>query len=108
MTDGSRTILISGASGYIGTELTAQLRRAGYRVTRLVRRPVRAADERRWDPYSGDLDPAVIDGTDAVINLSGANLARLPWTHPYKRKILHSRRSTTRTLARAISSAANP
>jgi uncharacterized protein (TIGR01777 family) len=108
MNDGSRTIVISGASGYIGTEVVAQLREDGHRVTKLVRRPARAADERSWDPYSGDLDPAIIDWADAVINLSGANLARLPWTHPYKRTILNSRRSATHTLARAISSAARP
>jgi uncharacterized protein (TIGR01777 family) len=108
MNDGSRTILVSGASGYIGTELVAQLRQAGHRVTRLVRRPARVADEKSWDPYSGTLDPAIIDGTDAVINLSGASLARLPWTHSYKRTILESRRSATRTLARAIASAAIP
>jgi uncharacterized protein (TIGR01777 family) len=108
MNEASRTIVISGASGYIGTELTTQLRQAGHRVVELVRRPVRSPDERSWDPYSGHLDPAIIDQADAVINLSGASLARLPWTHPYKRTILDSRVSATRTLAAAISSAASP
>lgn len=108
MSDGSRTIVISGASGYIGRELTAQLRGAGHGVIRLVRGPARSVDERSWDPYSGGLDPETVGEADAVINLSGASLARLPWTHPYKRTILESRRSATRTLVRAIVSAASP
>lgn len=103
-----RTVVIAGASGFIGTELALQLRRAGHSVIRLVRRPVRAADERSWDPRAGALDPTVVDEANVVVNLSGASLSRLPWTHPYKRTILDSRLSATRTLAETIIRSANP
>ena len=104
----TRTVVISGESGFIGTELSTQLRQAGHRVIRLVRRPAGAADERSWDPQAGVIDAAVIDEADAVINLSGASLSRIPWTHPYKRTMLNSRLSATRTLARAIIDSAHP
>lgn len=104
----SLAVVVAGASGFVGTELVAQLRAAGHTVTRLVRRPARAQDEHEWNPTSGALDPSVLDAADAVVNLSGASLTRLPWTHPYKRRILESRVSATRTLTDAIVRAANP
>ncbi len=108
MDGSSRRVLIAGASGFIGTELMSQLRASGHTVVRLVRRPEQAPDERSWNPEAGGLDPVVIDEADAVVNLSGASLSRLPWTHPYKRKILESRIAATRTLTDAITRAAEP
>ncbi len=104
---GSR-ILVSGASGLVGTELTRHLEGAGHTVVRLVRRSARSANESEWDPTAGTIDRSVIDTVDAVINLSGASTGRLPWTNAYKREILSSRIGTTETLAHAIASSAAP
>ena len=95
-------VLIAGASGLIGTELCRQLDSAGHTVVRLVRRPPRGRSEVRWDPAALRLDPAVFDGVDAVVNLSGASLARLPWTKAYRREVLESRVQATRTLTDAM------
>jgi uncharacterized protein (TIGR01777 family) len=101
-------VLISGASGLVGTELSRQLGAAGHTVVRLVRRPSRSAAEVRWDPATLSLDPAAFDGIDAVVNLSGASIGRLPWTKAYRRQIMESRVQATRTLTDAMRRAATP
>ena len=101
-------VLVSGASGLIGTELTRQLEVAGHTVLRLVRRPPRSRSEVRWDPATLTLDPAVFDGVDAVINLSGASIGRLPWTKSYRRQIMESRVQSVRTLTDAMRQAGTP
>jgi uncharacterized protein len=101
-------IVVGGASGYVGTELLHQLGAAGHTVVRLVRREAQGPSESQWNPANGEIDDAVIDGADAVINLSGASLAKLPWTPSYRRELLSSRVQATSTLAAAISAAATP
>ena len=101
-------VLVSGASGFIGSQLTALLRSDGHEVHRLVRRPTSAADEHEWDPSAGRLDVALIDSVDAVINLSGAGLEHLPWTAGYRKQIVDSRLSTTSTIADAIGRSSTP
>ncbi|MCS5714996.1 TIGR01777 family oxidoreductase [Herbiconiux sp. CPCC 205716] len=103
-----KTVLIAGGSGFIGTELTRQLRAEGHTVLILVRRPARTPTERSWDPEARWIPTAVIDGVDAVVNLSGASISKLPWTLPYKREILQSRVLATGTLVDAIARAENP
>jgi uncharacterized protein (TIGR01777 family) len=95
-------VLVSGASGLVGTELCRQLQAAGHSVVRLVRRPARSSSEIRWDPATLSLDPAAFDGVDAVVNLSGASIGRLPWTKGYRRQIMESRVQATRTLTDAM------
>jgi len=101
-------VLVSGASGLIGTELCAQLGAAGHTVARLVRRDPRGADEFRWNPAALSMDESALDHVDAVINLSGASIARLPWTKAYRREILDSRVQATRTLTDAMGRQATP
>src|SRR5680860_301384 len=101
-------VLISGASGLIGSELSLQLGVAGHDVRRLVRREATRPGEFRWDPAALSLDPAALDGVDAVVNLSGASLARLPWTPGYRKEILRSRVQATRTLTDALQRSAAP
>ena len=101
-------VLVSGASGLIGTELCAQLGAAGHTVVRLVRRDPRGADEFRWNPAALSMDESALDHVDAVINLSGASIARLPWTKAYRREILDSRVQATRTLTDAMGRQATP
>ncbi|HVO10261.1 MAG TPA: TIGR01777 family oxidoreductase [Vicinamibacteria bacterium] len=94
-------IAVTGASGLIGQALVPHLRTAGHEVVRLVRRPPATADERAWVP-GRDLDPAVLAGVEAVVNLSGANLAQGRWTDRRKQQLRDSRIGPTRVLAEAI------
>ncbi|KHK98724.1 nucleoside-diphosphate sugar epimerase [Microbacterium mangrovi] len=95
-------IVVSGASGLIGSALVASLRADGVPVTTLVRRAPRAADEVEWAPGAEELDPAVLAGARAVVGLNGASVGRLPWTPRYRELLRSSRIDPTRTLATAI------
>lgn len=101
-------IIISGASGLVGTELTKQLSEQGHQVLRLVRRQAQTPDEIEWEPSKGFLAPGALDGVDAVVNLAGATTGKIPWTKAYKKEIVESRLDSTRTLVQAISEQANP
>jgi uncharacterized protein (TIGR01777 family) len=95
-------ILMAGASGFLGTHLTDHLRASGHDITRLVRRPARAADEASWDPASGRLDAPLVAGADVVINLGGVGVGDKRWTEGHKNAIRSSRVDTTGTVARTI------
>ncbi len=97
-----RHVVIGGASGLIGRALAESLRADGIRVTTLVRTPDPGADEVPWLVDSDVLDPAVLDGADAVIGLNGASIGRFPWSSSYKHTLLWSRVTPTRALARAV------
>ncbi len=101
-------VAVSGASGFLGTELVRALRADGHDVVRLVRRSAASDDEVRWDPAQGILDERLLDTLDAVVNLSGASLYRLPWTPSYKRELVDSRVAPARTIAEAISRSSDP
>jgi len=98
----AQRIVISGASGLIGTALTASLREDAVDVTTLVRRPPRRAGEVQWAPGEHELDPQVLAGATAVVALGGASVGRLPWTPRYRRELVRSRLTTTRTIATAV------
>lgn len=95
-------IVVSGASGMIGAPLVGALRAAGHEVDALVRREPRSAGEIHWDPAAGVLDARALEGADAVINLSGASIARIPWTNGYRRELVASRIDATRLLAETM------
>ena len=97
-------VVVSGASGLIGSALTRSLRGDGHRVTALVRRAARNADEASWDPAKSELDAAVLAGADAVVCLSGANVGGKRWTDSYKQTLLRSRVDSVGTIARTLSS----
>jgi uncharacterized protein (TIGR01777 family) len=101
-------ILISGASGLIGTALRRSLDEAGHEVIRLVRRAPNSADERQWSPAVGDLDPASFDGVDVVVNLSGAGIGDKRWTDKRRREIVDSRLGSTRLLASTLAALDDP
>ena len=95
-------IVVSGASGLIGTALVPLLRDQGHEVVRLVRRPPAAADEIRWDPAAGELDVTALRGVEAAVHLAGAGVGDHRWTDAYKRTIHDSRVNGTRTIASAL------
>ncbi|MBK0422624.1 TIGR01777 family oxidoreductase [Leucobacter sp. CSA2] len=96
------SVIISGASGLIGTALASALRDRGTRVTRLVRREARSADEISWDPAAGRLDADAIRGAAAIVSLGGASVGRLPWTRTYRETLVRSRVEGTRTIVNAL------
>lgn len=95
-------VVVAGASGLIGSALTALLRADGVEITTLVRRPPARDGEVLWEPGAAALDPDVLAGADAVVSLGGASVGRLPWTRGYRRELLDSRVRVTRTVAAAV------
>jgi uncharacterized protein (TIGR01777 family) len=95
-------ILLSGASGFLGSRLIPHLRDAGHETVQLVRREPADAGQRRWNPAAGVIDRAIVGDVDAVINLTGANVGSHRWTAAYKRLLIESRVDATTTLARAV------
>ncbi|MER6945529.1 TIGR01777 family oxidoreductase [Nonomuraea sp. NPDC000554] len=96
------TIIVTGASGLLGSALVRALEGEGERVVRLVRRAPQGTQEAFWQPAEGILDPSVLDGADGVVHLAGAPIADRRWTDAYKRELVRSRVESTRTLVRAM------
>ena len=94
-------VAVTGVTGLIGTALVAQLKSDGYQVQKLVRRPVRTADEVFWDPIKGEIDTNSIEGVDAVFHLAGASVGGKRWSAAYRSEILNSRLLGTTTIATA-------
>ena len=101
-------VLVSGASGLVGTALCAFLQTGGHTVHRLVRRPARSDEEVQWNPASGQVDPGSVSGYDVVVHLAGAGIADKRWSDERKRLIRDSRVVGTRALAQALASAPQP
>ncbi len=99
---GPMNILISGASGLVGSSLIPFLTTGGHRVTRLVRRQP-LENERFWDPENRILDLDDMDNIDVLVHLSGENIGQGRWTPEKKRKIIESRNATTSLIAKSIS-----
>ncbi|WP_341974570.1 TIGR01777 family oxidoreductase [Microbacterium sp. LTA6] len=97
-----RRIVISGASGLIGSALSDSLRADGAEVTTLVRRPPRDGSEIQWAPGEHPLHADILAGADAVVALGGASVGRLPWTRAYRRELVRSRLQATGSLATAL------
>ena len=93
---GPITVAVTGASGLVGTALTALLTTGGHRVIRLVRRAAESRDERRWNP--DDPAPELLDGVDAVVHLAGSSIAGR-FTEAHRAAIGDSRIGPTRALA---------
>ncbi|AEF39713.1 TIGR01777 family oxidoreductase [Hoyosella subflava] len=100
-------VMIAGSSGLTGTALVEALRADGHTAIRLVRRQPTGSDEVSWDPGRA-LDPSVLDGCDAVVNLCGASLGDKRWTGAYKQELRDSRIEPTEVLAEAAAKAGVP
>jgi len=101
-------VLVSGSSGLVGSALVALLTKGGHGVVRLIRSRSSRPDEIEWDPISGRVDLALLEGLDAVVHLAGENIASGRWTAERKRKLRESRVRGTKALSEALSKLARP
>src|SRR2546423_4884428 len=96
-------ILVTGSSGMVGTALTQSLSSKGHKIVRLVRsEPKIDSDEVRWNPETGEIDAAALEGLDAVVHLAGESIAEGRWTEEKKRRIRESRAKGTQLLAETL------
>lgn len=94
-------VAITGASGLIGTALSASLRSDGHEVLALVRREAREG-ESRWDPAAGVIDADAVLACDVVVNLAGASIGAKRLTDSYKQVVRSSRTDGTGLIARTL------
>ena len=88
-------ILITGATGLVGSEITRLCHERGINVNFLTtsKGKIQKGETYRgfyWNPSTGEIDTKCLEGVGAIINLAGANVFQ-PWTDSNKKKILNSR-----------------
>lgn len=96
-------ILVSGATGLVGTSLRRSLTEKGHQVVPLVRSsPKDNASEIYWNPEQGTLSALELEGFDAVVHLAGESIAEGRWTDEKKRRIRESRLKGTGLLSETL------
>jgi uncharacterized protein (TIGR01777 family) len=104
-----KRVVVAGASGLIGSGLCASLAARGDDVVQLVRAGSEAdtsASVLEWNPRSGRLDLATLEGADAVVVLNGVPIGEKRWSDERKKLILTSRTDAVGTVARTIATMA--
>ena len=103
-----KRVAITGASGLIGSALTATLAARGDDVIRLVRRPPESSAEARWSPERGLESPGTLERIDAVVHLAGESIAASRWTASRKLRLRDSRILATDRLTRSLAGLSHP
>ncbi|MFI7700823.1 TIGR01777 family oxidoreductase [Nonomuraea sp. NPDC049480] len=101
-------IIVTGASGLLGSALGQALRDEGREVVRLVRRKPQGPDEAFWQPSEQVIDLSVLDGAEGVVHLAGASIGDRRWSEAYKRELVASRVEGTRVLVDGLREVATP
>jgi uncharacterized protein (TIGR01777 family) len=98
-------VLITGASGLVGTALAEALAAQGHTVGRFVRIGAGATrpGDVAWNPAGDEFDAAAAEGADAVVNLAGASIAGGRWTAKRKAELRSSRIDLTQRLVGHLS-----
>ena len=97
-------ILITGGTGLVGLALSKALKRIGYDIAVLTRKPNDQLDVKQyfWDPYNAEIDEDAFEDLDCIIHLAGANIADRRWTKKRKKEIYSSRVESAQFLFRKI------
>jgi len=98
-------LLVSGASGPIGTALLSSFEVQNAQVVRMVRGRANSAAQISWDPMV-PLPPAAVSGFDTVVHLAGESIVGR-WTPEKQKAIRESRVQGTRHLAEALAKSQN-
>ena len=105
----SKTVLITGASGLVGTALTEVLLKNHYHVSHLGRSRTSKNSVKSyiWDIKRGFIEEGGIESANIVVHLAGAGVADKPWTESRKQEIMQSRVQSTRLLFEKLASTEN-
>ena len=95
-------ILVTGATGLVGRELTNSLTSAGHEVLRLTRQNPTEVNDIPWNPVTKYIPKARLENLDAVIHLAGENIAQSRWTPAFKEKMRFSRIEGTKLLCETL------
>lgn len=95
-------VLITGASGLIGTALQRSFSEKGYEMLLAGRGKPEKASEIQWDVETGFAEPQRLEGLDAVIHLAGESVSGLRWTEEKKKAIRDSRVNGTHTIVETL------
>jgi uncharacterized protein len=99
----SKNILITGASGLIGTRLTEMLTDRGHRVSHLGRsKKAGSVPSFIWNIDHGTVEENALTNVDTIVHLAGAGVGDKRWTGKRKTEILESRTRSTRLLFNAL------
>ena len=103
-------VILSGASGMIGTALRSSLAARRTPALQLVRGPASSEGQLQWDPAKPlpSSQCRSIEGCAAAIHLSGANLAGRRWNAAYRETLRASRVESTRSLAATLAALRRP
>lgn len=94
-------VLVTGASGFIGSQLISYLLKQNYAVVGLTRQKNKIAKHPSMQ-WIQDLEQLKTDQIDYVINLAGESIGQGRWTNQRKQKLLQSRVETTENLYRYL------
>lgn len=96
-------VAISGASGLVGTELSALLTSVGHSVVPMTRKSSGSSQNAIvWDLVHGVANPQQLESVDAIVHLAGENIAAGRWTVALKERIRKSRVEGTRALVQSL------
>jgi hypothetical protein len=103
-TNRNMNILITGASGLIGSRLIKNLLEKGHKVSVLSRQSsnFKGITAYNWDIEKQLIDLNAFDGIDTIVHLAGAGIADKRWTKQRKQEIVDSRVKSTQLLYRTI------
>lgn len=102
-------VLITGATGFIGRNLSGILLESGHEIIALTRNVDKAREILgsnvqciHWDGQTTEGWQELVEKTDVVVNLAGENLAEGPWTESYRKRIVNSRIQAGTAISKAI------
>lgn len=96
-------VLITGASGLIGTALRKSFAESGWEPLLASRNEPTASNEIQWSVENGFVEPERLEGIAAVVHLAGESVSGLRWTDEKKQAIRDSRVLGTRSIVDALS-----
>ncbi|MBY0414322.1 MAG: TIGR01777 family oxidoreductase [Bdellovibrionales bacterium] len=103
-------ILLTGATGLVGTKLLEQLTLQGFDDLRILSRNKQKAKSTisfpaeifEWNPEAGSIDKGALENVDIIIHLAGENIADGSWSKDKKERIMNSRTMSSLLLMKEI------